>query len=114
MLIWADIETTGLHPEYHDILEVALVITNDNLEFVEGRRLVLSGNISKGDKFVREMHEKSGLLKELQSCVLWDLASSDNELSDWPFQKKCGGPPLASSSVHFDRMFLRSKMPNLI
>ena len=69
MLVWLDLEMTGLEPSRHVIVEVATLITDDELEVVaEGPDLVVhhAPEVLQGmDDVVRAMHERSGLLDEV-------------------------------------------------
>ena len=70
MLVWMDLEMTGLEPARHVIVEIATIITDDLLETVaEGPDLVIHANeseLAEMDEFVREMHTKSGLLEQIR------------------------------------------------
>lgn len=119
-LIWLDLETTGLDPRFHDILEVAAQfatlddparlepkVVDAVLGFSALRRAGLSD-------FILEMHRKSGLL---DACHASDFTLSDAEdllLALVPeVADKEQRPVLAGSSVHFDLGFLRVHMPQL-
>ena len=69
MLAWIDLEMTGLDPELHVIVEIATLITDDQLNLVaEGPDLVISATeeeLGKMDPVVVEMHTTSGLLNEI-------------------------------------------------
>src|SRR5271166_5575325 len=64
-----DLEMTGLDPERHVIVEIASLITDDELEVVaEGPDLVIKATdqeLSAMDDVVRSMHERSGLLEAI-------------------------------------------------
>lgn len=108
MLIWMDLETTGLHANEDVILEVACIVTEDDFTEVDRFTAVCNHTLVMDDidNYVLEMHAKSGL---------WD-AVSESPLS----QEVVGGmllefiqeyvgkrfAPLCGSSVHFDRKFL--------
>lgn len=70
MIVWCDLETTGLDPKKGSILEIALVATDDNFNQIGDpftavvRPLHLRG-VEVSDNYVREMHTKSGLWSEI-------------------------------------------------
>ena len=74
MLAWIDLEMTGLDPDLHVIVEIATLITDDQLNLIaEGPDLVISATeeqLKKMDPVVVEMHTKSGLLDEIKASKI--------------------------------------------
>ena len=74
MLVWMDLEMTGLDPSRHVIVEIATLVTDDELEIVaEGPDLVVHQppDVLAGmDGVVRTMHTKSGLLAAIESSTV--------------------------------------------
>ena len=74
MLVWMDLEMTGLEPARHVIVEIATIITDDELEIIaEGPDLVLQANdsqLAEMDDFVTDMHTRSGLLDEIRKSSI--------------------------------------------
>ena len=115
-IAWADIETTGLDPEGDLILELALIISDQNLEVLEERSWVIRPNASpeevrgRMNDWVLKTHTDSRLIEELASGVsLGDVDRSASEII-----ASHGGKYkliLAGSSPHFDRSFFRAQMP---
>jgi oligoribonuclease len=72
-LVWIDCEMTGLDYVADALIEIAAVVTDFDLNvFGEGVDLVIkppAEAIDQMDDFVRTMHEKSGLLTELDSGI---------------------------------------------
>ena len=70
VLAWMDLEMTGLDPAKHVIVEIATLITNDDLEVIaEGPELVIHATeeeLAGMDEIVLEMHTKSGLLPQIK------------------------------------------------
>lgn len=121
MLVWIDIETTGLDPQKDAILEVASVITDDALAEVARFEAVISREGLRTefvdlDPAVRKMHTDNGLWEQ-SGAGGWSKEWVDRQLSQLikkftPEQDgKPDKPQLAGSSVHFDRSFLRLAMP---
>ncbi|MGH9003771.1 MAG: oligoribonuclease, partial [Acidimicrobiia bacterium] len=74
VLIWMDLEMTGLEPERHAIVEIATLATDWDLEALdEGVDLVVHQPeevlAGMGD-FVRQMHARSGLLDEIRASTV--------------------------------------------
>lgn len=70
MIVWLDLETTGLDPKKHSILEIAMIATDDNFNQIDDpftaviQPLHLRG-YEVADKYVLDMHTKSGLWAEI-------------------------------------------------
>src|SRR5215469_7100175 len=73
VLAWMDLEMTGLDPELNVIVEIATLITDDELNVVaEGPDLVVKASdaeLSVMDEVVRAMHTKSGLLPAIEGST---------------------------------------------
>jgi len=115
VLLWLDLETTGLDPERDHILEVAWQLTDIRLEEIsplESTVIVATPEmLSACSAFVRAMHERSGLWAELQAHHGLSLAIVETAVvSSMPAGAK---PMLAGNSPHFDRSFIRELMPRL-
>src|ERR1700733_7977677 len=69
-----DLEMTGLDPDRHVIVEIATLVTNDELEIVaEGPDLVIGATdaeLAEMDDVVIKMHTSSGLLDEIKKSTL--------------------------------------------
>lgn len=114
-LVWIDLEMTGLNPSPDTILEIATVITDNDLNIIEqGPNLVIYQPVeilSKICEFVKNLHTKTGLLAEVP---LSRISLQQAELQTLSFIKKyCqeGKSPLCGNSCWVDRMFLRAWMP---
>lgn len=116
-LVWIDCEMTGLNPEIDCLVEVAVVITNSELEILDaGLDLVIKPRAeswSQMNDFVRQMHTQSGLVDDIENAV--GLEEAEQLILDYikkfvPNEKEA---PLAGNSIGTDRMFLNRYMPNL-
>ncbi len=74
MLAWIDLEMTGLEPSRHVIVEIASLVTDDDLHILaEGPDLVVHATpeqLAEMDDFVIAMHTRSGLLGEIEASTL--------------------------------------------
>jgi len=116
-LVWIDCEMTGLDLRTDALIEVAALVTDFDLNVLgEGIDIVVKPPAEALDQmhdFVREMHEKSGLLPELDDGVSLDEAE---ELVLSYIRQHCpdgSRPPLAGNTVATDRSFLARDMPTL-
>ena len=116
-LVWIDCEMTGLDLEVDELVEIAVVITDYDLNPVDpGLSIVIKPDASAlqsmGD-FVRAMHTESGLIEEFPNGV--SVAEAEYEVLEYvlkhvPDEQKA---PLAGNSIGTDRAFLAKFMPRL-
>lgn len=118
MLAWMDLEMTGLDPQRHTIVEIATLVTDDELEVVAlGPDLVVhveAAQLDRMDSYVRDMHTRSGLLAEIESSTLSlaDAGAATLEfLKEHVPQKH--SVPLAGNSIGTDRRFLSLQLPEI-
>ena len=118
MLAWMDLEMTGLDPSRNVIVEIATVITNDELETVaEGPDIVVhatSVELEAMESVVRSMHTRSGLLAAIQSSPI-SLAEAGDETLAF-LRSHIGEPrsvPLCGNSIGTDRRFLAAYLPEV-
>lgn len=118
MLAWMDLEMTGLDPEHNVIVEIATIITDDDLRIVaEGPDLVVhqpDSELAKMDEVVVKMHAKSGLTDEIRSSQL-SLADANAQTLAF-LQRHIGEPgtvPLCGNSIGTDRRFLLRWLPEI-
>ena len=118
MLAWIDLEMTGLDPARHTILEIASLLTEDDLSLVEeGPDLVVHATpeeLAAMDDYVRSMHSRSGLLAAVEASA---LTLPDAGAQTLEFLKRHipepGTVPLAGNSIGTDRRFLAAMLPDL-
>src|SRR6266581_4579490 len=116
MLVWIDLEMTGLDIETDQILEVATLITDDGLRIVaEAPPLVLScpePNLGAMIPVVREMHDKSGLTDEVRrSSLSIEQAERQTLAFIREYVPDPGTSPLCGNSIGYDRRFIARYMP---
>jgi oligoribonuclease len=117
-LLWLDLEMTGLDSNYHDIVEIATVITDAHLEVIaKGPDLVVhahEGRLERMGDYVHEMHQRSGLLDEIRASELTLAEAEEQTLSfidsHLPQDYR---PPMCGNSIGTDRRFLEVQMPKL-
>ncbi len=116
-LVWIDCEMTGLDVEKDSLVEIAVVITDSELNLLdEGIDLVikpLPGSLENMNDFVREMHTSSGLINELEAGL--ELAEAEEVVLAYVkrFIPDARTAPLAGNTIGTDRMFLNRYMPTL-
>lgn len=116
-LVWIDCEMTGLDVERDELVEVAVFVTDYELEVLdEGLDLVIRCSDAAlegmGD-FVRQMHTESGLIEEIPNGI--ELAEAERRVLEHVKAHVPGArqAPLAGNTIGTDRAFLSRYMPEL-
>jgi oligoribonuclease len=116
-LVWIDCEMTGLDLEVDELVEIAVVITDYDLNPVDaGLNIVIKPDASALEsmgEFVRAMHTESGLIEEIPNGV--SVAEAEYEVLEYvlkhvPEEQRA---PLAGNTIGTDRAFLSKYMPRL-
>lgn len=115
MLIWLDLETTGLDYINDRICEVGVILTTDDLAEIDRFQAVIQANAAiteclERNEFVRNMHTENGLIEEMKLSRM-EYIDVEGELDSWLTGHNATGSPLAGNTVHFDRSFLLQQMP---
>ncbi|MBI1844331.1 MAG: oligoribonuclease [Actinobacteria bacterium] len=113
-----DLEMTGLEPDRHVIVEIATLVTDDDLNIVaEGPDLVVSQPaeaLAAMDEVVHAMHLRSGLLDAVNSST---LSLADAGEATLAFIKEhvpsAASVPLCGNSIGTDRRFLAAYLPEI-
>ena len=111
LLVWMDLEMTGLDPAKHVIVEIATLITDDELNVIaEGPDLVIKASedeLAAMDDVVTEMHTKSGLLGQIRSSTVTLEEAGEQTLAFLKTHiEKPRTVPLCGNSIGMDRRFL--------
>ncbi len=109
---------TGLDPAQHVIVEIATLLTDNDLNVVaEGPELVIHATeeqLSGMDKVVVDMHTKSGLLDQIRAAETSLEEAAEQTMA---FLKEHindpGSVPLCGNSIGMDRRFLAVYMPDV-
>lgn len=116
-LIWIDLEMTGLNTQHDDIIEIATIVTDDNLNILaEGPVFaikVADTVLNAMDDWNKTQHGQSGLIDRVRRSTI-SLAHAEQAtiefLSKWVDK---GVSPMCGNSICQDRRFLARQMPAL-
>ena len=110
-------EMTGLNPDTDRIIEVAIVVTDNNLETVaEAPVLVVHqpDEIMDGmDSWNKSTHGKSGLIEKVRASTLDEAAVEAQMLAFLKEHVPARTSPMCGNSICQDRRFLYRQMPRL-
>ena len=115
-LVWLDMEMTGLDPVVCVPVEVAIIITDNELNELANYEAVLAcseSDLESMDDFVRDMHTKNGLLERVSQSTT-QVAESDAAMTALVTQwcdERTG--VLAGNSIWQDRRFVRRYFTSL-
>nr|WP_269777931.1 oligoribonuclease [Microbacterium suaedae] len=116
-LVWIDCEMTGLDPSIDELVEIAVIVTDFELNILDpGLQIVIKPSdaaLENMGEFVTKMHAASGLDIEIPRGV--SLAEAERRVLEYvarfvPQERKA---PLAGNTIGTDRMFLAKYMPEL-
>lgn len=116
-LIWIDLEMTGLDPARDKILEIATLITDDELNIVaQGPNLIIhqSDEVLAGmNEWCQVQHKKSGLIEAVRNSIICEEQAAHETLQFLKDHCDENSTPLCGNSVWQDKLFLQQHMPEL-
>jgi oligoribonuclease len=116
-LIWIDMEMSGLQPDTDRVLEIALVVTDNQLNTVaEAPVLVIhqSDAVLEGmDSWNKSTHSKSGLIDKVKNSTLSEQEAEATMLAFLMLHVPTGVSPMCGNSICQDRRFLARYLPKL-
>ena len=116
-LVWMDLEMTGLDPDSDRVIEVAIVVTDSQLNtLAEAPVLVVHQDdavLDSMDQWNRSTHARTGLIEKVKASAL-DEAAVEEQLLGFLAQYVPGSTsPMCGNSICQDRRFLARHMPLL-
>ena len=117
ILIWLDMEMTGLLPDRDRIIELAVVITDSELNVMAESEVWAIHQtdevLESMDEWNRKMHGKTGLTERARQSNLDEAAVEKACLSFLQPHVAKGKSPMCGNSICQDRRFMARYMPNL-
>ncbi|AAQ60040.1 oligoribonuclease [Chromobacterium violaceum] len=116
-LIWLDMEMTGLNPDQDRIIEVAMIVTDSNLNVLaESPVLVIhqpDAILDGMDDWNKNTHGKSGLIEKVKNSTVSE-AEAEQLLLEFMMQHVPErATPMCGNTIHQDRRFMARWMPKL-
>lgn len=116
-LIWIDLEMTGLDPEIHQIIEIATIVTDAQLNILaEGPVLAIhqpEAELAKMDEWCTTTHTKSGLVERIRQSKVSEEEAVRQTIAFLELWVPKGVSPICGNSIGQDRRFLYKHMPEL-
>ena len=116
-LCWLDMEMSGLMPDSDRVLELALLVTDSDLNHLsEGRVIVVhqpNEVLEAMDGWNKSVHGKSGLIERVRASDLDEAKAETLAIEFLTQYVSAGNSPLCGNSICQDRRFLARWMPRL-
>jgi oligoribonuclease len=117
-LVWIDCEMTGLELSHDALIEIAVLITDGELNVLdEGLDVIIHADddaLAAMVPYVRDMHASSGLTEEVRASVV-TVAEAEKMVLDYVRARipEARTAPLCGNSIATDRGFIARDMPEL-
>mgnify|MGYP002128709656 CR=1 FL=1 len=116
-MVWIDCEMTGLNLDVDELVEVAVIITDSELNAVhEGFDIVINPSaaaMANMGEFVTNMHTTSGLIEEIPDGVSLEEAQAQVLAYINEHVPEGQKPPMCGNSIGTDRAFIVRYMPEV-
>jgi oligoribonuclease len=116
-LVWIDMEMTGLQPDSDRIIEIAMLVTDAQLNVLaEGPVLVVhqpDAVLEAMDSWNKSTHKKTGLIERVRASRMAEAEAERAALEFLGQHVAAGVSPMCGNSICQDRRFLARWMPKL-
>lgn len=115
--IWIDLEMTGLNPPQDKIIEMAAIVTDQDLNIIAQSPVLTIHQpdevLNNMDEWCTQTHTKSGLVDRVKASTTTRLEAQKIMLDFLSNYAEKSTSPMCGNSVHQDRRFLQFEMPEL-
>ena len=116
-LVWIDLEMTGLLPASDRIIEIATIVTDENLNLIaEGPVLAIKQSnaaLDAMDEWNQTHHGRSGLIERVKASKIDEAEATRQTLAFLAEYSEPKASPLCGNSICQDRRFMANYMPEL-
>jgi oligoribonuclease len=116
-LVWLDMEMTGLDPERERIIELAMIVTDSQLELIAESPVWVvhqsDAQLAAMDEWNKATHGRSGLIERVKASSLDEAAVEAAALDFMQAYVPKGATPMCGNSIGQDRRFMVRYMPKL-
>ena len=116
-LVWLDMEMTGLEPDTDRIIEVAVVVTDSELNILgEGPVFAIHQSdtaLDAMDSWNKGTHGRSGLIERVKASTVTEAQAEEALIAFLKDFVPAGKSPMCGNSICQDRRFMARGMPKL-
>jgi oligoribonuclease len=116
-LVWIDLEMTGLDTQNDAIIEIATVVTDNQLNILaEGPVFAIHQTdtvLARMDEWNQRQHGQSGLITRVKSSLIGESEAQQRTLEFLREYVPAKASPMCGNSICQDRRFLARSMPEL-
>jgi len=116
-LVWLDMEMTGLDPDTDRIIEVAIVVTDPQLNTLSQAPVLVihqpDGVLEAMDDWNKSTHARSGLVDKVKASTLTEAVAEEQLIAFLVQYAPAKTSPMCGNSICQDRRFLARHMPRL-
>jgi oligoribonuclease len=116
-LVWMDMEMTGLDPDGDRIIEVAIVVTDSQLNAISQAPVLVvhqsDALLGAMDDWNKSTHARSGLIDKVKASTLTEAVAEEQLLAFLAQYVPAKTSPMCGNSICQDRRFLARHMPRL-
>ena len=116
-LAWLDMEMTGLNPDSDKIIEVAMIVTDQDLNILAQSDVLVihqpDSIMDNMDAWNTSTHQRTGLTAKVKAATLTEAEAEQQLLhfmAQWLPEKTS---PMCGNTIHQDRRFMARYMPKL-
>lgn len=116
-LVWLDMEMTGLDPDTDHIIEVAMIVTDAQLNLIDESPVVVvhqpDSVLDAMDEWNKSTHGRSGLIERIKASTISE-AQAEQRLLEWMKEYvPARTSPMCGNTICQDRRFMARWMPQL-
>jgi oligoribonuclease len=116
-LVWLDMEMTGLDPDRDRIIEVAIVVTDSQLNTLSQAPVLVvhqaDAVLDAMDDWNKGTHARSGLIDKVKASTLGESSAEEQLLAFLAQHVPARTSPMCGNSICQDRRFLARHMPRV-
>jgi oligoribonuclease len=116
-LVWLDMEMTGLDPDRDRIIEIAIVVTDSQLNALSQAPVLVvhqaDAVLEAMDDWNKSTHARSGLIDKVKASTLNERVAEEQLLAFLAQHVPAKTSPMCGNSICQDRRFLARHMPRL-